>query len=107
MNLLDYCVSLRHQGLNKNEIKAKLKEKDVDSIQIEHYLKKSDEIYLNQLVNNKQKQKSKTTLDRNIKTVLLILSLLLLVVAFYGYATIGLIGLFAIWSIVDYGSYRK
>ncbi len=39
--------------------------------------------------------------------IALALSLILLIGVFFGYATIGLLGLFIIWSLVGYSSYRK
>lgn len=74
--------------------------------EISYYLKKSDEIYLNKILNNKQ-SKSSTTSSRVFKTVVLIITLLLLLAVFYGYASIGLIGLFIFWSLVKFGSYKK
>lgn len=80
--------------------------KGFDEFEIKYYLKKSDEIHLNQLLNNKlSKSHSKST--RFFKTVILIISLLLLLVVFYGHATIGLIGLFLFWSLVKFSSYGR
>lgn len=64
-----------------------------DESEIKYYLKKSDEIHLNQLLNNKLSE-SQTKFTRVFKTVILIINLFLLLVVFYGHATIGLIGLF-------------
>lgn len=80
--------------------------KGFDQSEIEDYLKKSDEIFLNQLLKGK-KSKSRTTINRGLKTFMLLMSLGLLVAIFYGYATVGLIGLFIFWSLIKYGSYRK
>ncbi len=106
MNKLDYSVSLREKGLSKNEITQEMKANDFNEADIEFYLKKSDEIYINQLLNNKP-SKLKRKSNRVFKTAVLIISLLLLVAVFYGYARIGLIGLFIFWSLVKFGSYRR
>ena len=93
MNKLNFSVSLREKGLSKNEITQEMKAKGFDEADIEFYLKKSDEIYINQLLNNKSPSKLKKKSNRFFKTAVLIISLLLLVAVFYGYARIGLIGL--------------
>ena len=77
-----------------------------DESEIKYYLKKSDEIHLNQLLNNKL-SKSQTKFTRAFKTVVLIISLFLLLVVFYGHATIGPIGLFLFWSLVKFSSYGR
>ena len=107
MNKLNYSVSLREKGLSKNEIIQEMKANGFDKTDIEFYLKKSDEIYINQLLNNKSLSKLKKKSNRLFKTAVLIISLLLLVAVFYGYARIGLIGLFVFWSLVKFGSYRR
>jgi hypothetical protein len=107
LNKLDFSVSLREKGLSKNEITQEMKANGFDESDIEFYLKKSDEIYINQLLNNKQLSKLKTKSNRIFKTAVLIISLLLLVAVFYGYARIGLIGLFIFWSLVRFVSYRR
>ena len=83
-----------------------MKANGFDESDIEFYLKKSDEIYINQLLNNKPSKLKKKS-NRFFKTAVLIISLLLLVAVFYGYARIGLIGLFVFWSLVKFGSYRR
>ncbi len=50
MNLLDYSVSLRKRGLSKDEITNKLVEKGVNQSDIDYYLKKSDEVFLNSMI---------------------------------------------------------
>lgn len=104
MNKLDYSISLREKGFGSNEIKKRLKEKGLEESQIQYYLKKSDEIFLNQLIHNK-KSTGKTL--KGIKIIALLLSLLLLFSVFFGYARIGLLGLFIIWSVIGYSSFRK
>ncbi|WP_299129542.1 hypothetical protein [uncultured Winogradskyella sp.] len=106
MNKLDYCVSLRKKGLSKTEIIKEIKAHNFDQSDIEFYLKKSDEIYLNQLLNSKTSHHKKKP-NRIFKTIVLIISFLLLIAVFYGYASIGLIGLFIFWSLVKYGSYSR
>jgi hypothetical protein len=106
MNKLDYSISLREKGLVSNDIKQKMKEKGFDESEIQYYFKKSDDFFLNQLINNK-KSKSKGKPNNSIKMIALTLSLTLLISAFFGYVKIGLLGLFIIWSIVGYGSYKK
>ena len=106
MNKLDYCIALREKGLVSDDIKKKMKENGFEESEIQYDLKKSDEIFLNRLINNKI-PKSKEKLKNGIKMIILALSLLLLISAFIGYATIGLLGLFVIWSLVGYSSYKK
>jgi hypothetical protein len=106
MNKLGYCISLREKGLTSNDIKKKMKEKGFKESEIQHYMKKSDEIFLNKLIHNK-KSKSNGKLNNGIKMIALALSFILLISAFYGYTTIGLLGLFFVWSLVKFSSYRK
>lgn len=106
MNKLGYCIALREKGLTSKDIKKKMKEKGFEESEIQYYLKKSDEIFLNQLIHNK-KSKSDGKLNNVIKMIALALSFVLLISALYGYTTIGLIGLFFVWSLVKFSSYRK
>jgi hypothetical protein len=106
MNKLDYSISLREKGLVSDDIKKKMKEKGFEESEIQYYFKKSDEVFLNQLINNKR-SKSKGKLNNGIKMIVLALSLMLLISALFGYTRIGLLGLFIIWSLVGYSSYKK
>ncbi|AXT19000.1 hypothetical protein D7030_14790 [Flavobacteriaceae bacterium AU392] len=106
MNKLDYSISLREKGFASNEIRKRLKEEGLEESQIQYYLKKSDEIFLNQLIHNK-KSKSIGKTKKSVTIIALIFSLILLFSVFFGYAGIGLFGLFIIWSIIGYSSFRK
>ncbi|MBC30726.1 MAG: hypothetical protein CMH48_07750 [Muricauda sp.] len=53
MNKLDYSISLRAKGLSSEDIKKKMEEKGFADSEIQYYLKKSDEIFLNQSINYK------------------------------------------------------
>lgn len=106
MNKLDYSISLREKGFDSNEIKKKMKEEGFEESEIQYFLKKSDEIFLNDLVRNKKTSKSKGKLRKGIKIIALTLSLLLLIGALLGFVRIGLIGLFIIWGLMGYSSYR-
>tara|TARA_R110002050_G_scaffold4573_1_gene22039 strand:- start:23424 stop:23744 length:321 start_codon:yes stop_codon:yes gene_type:complete len=106
MNKLDYSISLREEGLVSDDIKKKMKEEGFEESEIQYYLKKSDKIFLNQLINNKV-SKSKSKVNKDMKTMALVLSLMLLISAFFGYIRIGLLGLFIIWGLVGYSSNRK
>lgn len=106
MKKLEYSISLREKGFDANEIKKKMKENGFEESEIDHYLKRSDEIFLNRLHRNNKTAKPKGKLGKGIKTIVMILSLLLLISAFLGYARIGLIGLFIIWSLVGISSSR-
>ncbi|GGG54907.1 hypothetical protein GCM10011414_25950 [Croceivirga lutea] len=103
MNKLDYSVSLRAKGLGSEDIKNKMKEKGFDDSEIQYYLKKSDEIFLKQSINYKGLRPKR---KNSMKMIALGLSLILLVSVFFGYAKIGLLGLFIVWSLVGYTSYR-
>ena len=106
MNKLDYSISLREKGLASDDIKKKMKEKGFEESQIQYYLKKSDEIFLNQSIYNKRSRTNGKTRN-GMKMMGLILSLILLSSVFFGYAKIGLLGLFIVWSLIGYSSYRK
>ncbi|RAJ11748.1 hypothetical protein LY08_02711 [Olleya aquimaris] len=106
MNNLDYSISLRVKGFSKNEIKMKLFEKGLDETQIDYYLKKSDEIFLNRTLESKRYNPDRKT-KSGFKIIILLLSLLLLSFVFFGYARIGLLGLFIFWSLIGYSSFRK
>lgn len=106
MNKLKYSISLREKGFASNDIKKMMKAKGFEESEIQYYLKRSDEIYLNQLINNKRAQ-SDGKPNVGLKIIALGLSLILLVSAFLGYIKIGLFGLFIIWSIVGFTSKRR
>ena len=106
MNKLDYSISLREKGLSSNEIKKTLEEQGLEESQIQYYLKKSDEIFLNQLVHYKKTRSNEKT-KKGMKIMALIISLMLLFIVFFGYARIGLFGIFIIWSLIGYSSFRK
>ncbi len=106
MNKLDYSVSLRAKGLRSEDIKKKMEEKGFDESEIQYYLKKSDEIFLNQSIHYKGfKPKGKG--NKHLKMIALGLSLLLLISVLLGYARMGLLGLFIVWGLVGYSSYRR
>ncbi|WP_282135965.1 hypothetical protein [Seonamhaeicola maritimus] len=106
MNKLDFSISLREKGLASEDIKRKMKENGFEDSEIHYYLKKSDEIFLNQLIEYRRSRSRKNG-NNGIKMIILILSLILLIGVFFDYATIGLLGLFIIWSLVGYSSFRK
>lgn len=105
MNKLDFSISLREKGLDSVAIKKKMKENGFEDSEIQYYFKKSDEIFLNQYIRYKASKSEKS--NRNLKMMTLLLSLLLLSGVFFGYVSIGLIGLFIMWTLVGYSSYRK
>lgn len=106
MNKLDFCVSLRAKGLGSEEMKKKMKEKGFEESEMQYYLKKSDDIFLNQSVHYKG-LKSKGKKKNNLKMIGLGLSLILLMGAMLGYVRIGLLGLFIVWGLVGYSSYKR
>ncbi len=106
MNKLDFSISLREKGLGKNEMIREMEKNGFDQGEMDFYLKKSDEIYLNQLLNNKQSVGSEKS-SRTIKSIALFLSLVLLVGVLLGNVSVGLIGLFVLWSLVKFGLYRR
>jgi hypothetical protein len=106
MDKLDYSISLRENGHDSKDMKRKMREKGFTDSEIPYYLKKSDEIFLNHSIKYR-KSKSKRKNRNGMKMITLALSFILLTSAFFGYATIGLAGLFIIWSLVGYSSYRK
>jgi len=106
MNKLDYSISLREKGLGAEEIKKKMRARGFSDAQTEYYFKKSDEIFLNQSVNYR-KSKSKGKHKNSLKMITLALSFMLLICVFLGYAKIGLLGLFFVWTLIGYSSYRK
>ena len=106
MNKLDFSVSLRAKGLSSEDIKKKMEDKGFEDSEIQYYLKKSDEIFLNQSIHYKRlkpKGKSKNV----IKMVALGLSFMLLISVLFGYVKIGLLGLFILWSIVGLSTYKR
>ena len=103
MNKLDFSISLREKGLDSGDIRKKMKEKGFEDSEIQYYLKKSDEIFLNQHIQYKTAKFKKS--KRGLKTIALVLSLILLTGVFFGYGTIGFIGLFIMWTLVGYSSY--
>ncbi|WP_394751266.1 hypothetical protein [Spongiimicrobium salis] len=106
MDKLDYSISLREKGLSSEDIKKKMKEKGFEDSEILYYLKKSDKIFLDHSINYRRSKSSKKY-DNGMKMIGLALSLILLIGVFFGYVTIGLLGLFFIWSLIGYSSYRK
>ncbi len=102
MDKLEYSISLRKKGLISDEIKKKMKEKGFDDAEVQYYLKRSDEIFINQSINYKR-SKSGGKYKSGLKMIALVLSLILLIGVFFGYATMGLLGIFIIWVL---GGYR-
>lgn len=83
-----------------------MKEKGFEDSEIQYYLKKSDEIFLNQSINYKglkPKGKSKNV----IRTIALALTFLLLLSVLLGYAKIGILGLVILWSMVSFSTYKR
>ncbi|SNZ00362.1 hypothetical protein [Flagellimonas pacifica] len=106
MNKLDYSVSLRAKGLGSEDIKKKMEEKGFEDSEIQYYLKKSDEIFLNQSIHYKglkPKGKSKNI----IKTIALAFSFILLISVLLGYVKIGLLGLVILWGIVGFSTSKR
>ncbi|MGW9685086.1 hypothetical protein [Flagellimonas sp. 2504JD1-5] len=106
MNKLDYSISLRAKGLGSEEIKKRMEEKGFADSEIQYYLKKSDEIFLNQSIHYKG-LKSKGSNKNTLNMISLALTLLLLLSVFFGYVKIGLLGLIILWSIVGFVTRRK
>lgn len=99
-------MSLRAKGLSSGDIKKKMEEQGFEDSEIQYYLKKSDEIFLNQSIHYKglkPKGKSKNIL----KMIALGFSFMLLVSVLLGYVKIGLLGLFILWSIVGLSTYKR
>ena len=78
-----------------------MKEKGFDDTEIQYYLKKSDEIFINQSINYRR-SKPGGKYKSGLKMIALVLSLILLISVFFGYATIGFLGIFIIWILVGY-----
>ncbi len=106
MNKLDYSISLRAKGLGSADIKKNMEEKGFTDSEIQYYLKKSDEIFLNQSIHYKG-LKSKSTNKSAIKTIAIVFTLLLLLSVLFGYVKIGLLGLVILWGIVGFITNRK
>ena len=106
MNKLDYSISLRAKGLGSEDIKKKMEEKGFADSEIQYYLKKSDEIFLNQSIRYKG-LKSKGTNKNTLKMISLALTLLLLLSVLFGFVKIGLLGLVILWGIVGFITRRK
>lgn len=99
MSQLNDIVSLRKKGLSSSEIRTKLEEDGVEESQIQYYLQKSDERFLNEMTRPKKTETASTNnTNKVLKIITLILCLLLLVSIFFGYITTGLLGLLIIWS---------
>ena len=103
-----YCVGYAffqlEDDLNAIKMYDKAIEKGLDEEQINHYLRKSDEVFLNQALGRKANNTGDS--NRTLKIILLVLSLFLLLVVFFGYAKIGLLWLIILWSIIGYSSFR-
>lgn len=107
MNKLDYSISLREKGLDSGDIKKEMKENGFENSEIQYYLRKSDEIFLNQTIEYNRSKYRRRKNNNGMKMIALAISFILLLSVFFGYATIGLFGLFIIWSFIGYTSYRK
>ena len=106
MSLLNDIVLLRKKGLSSSEIRTKLEEDGVEESQIQYYLKKSDELFFNQMTRPKKTETASTNnTNKVLKIITLILCLLLLVSIFFGYITTGLLGLLIIWILIRYSSF--
>ncbi|OUS12889.1 hypothetical protein A9Q93_09815 [Nonlabens dokdonensis] len=106
MSQLNDIVSLRKKGLSSSEIRQKLEEDGVEESQIQYYLKKSDELFFNQMTSPKKNETASTNnTSKVLKIITLILCLLLLVSIFFGYVTTGLLGLLVIYILIRYSSF--
>jgi fatty-acid desaturase len=106
MNKLNFSISLREKGFSKNEMINKMEQNGFDQSEIQFYLKKSDKIYLDRIIKRKRSKKSAKS-SRLFKTITLLITLVLLAGVFFGYASVGIIGLLIFWSLVKFGSYRS
>ena len=106
MNKLEYSISLRAKGLSKNEMIIDMQNNGFEDSEIDYYTKRSDEVYLNQLLSNKQTRKTQQY-SRTFKSIVLLISFILLLFVFFDYARIGILGLFIFWSLVKFGSYKR
>lgn len=102
MDKLKFCLSLRERGHDTNEIKKIMKAQGFKDSEIQYYLKTSDNIFLKQLTDKNKLKKP----NKSLKTIGLFLSLILLISVLLGYTTIGILGLFAIWSILGFSTSR-
>lgn len=100
MDKLEYCLSLLQQGLDRSDIRQKLKENNFSDEEIALYINEADKLYLKELTYNQKYKISKSFK----KTLVLFISLALLAAVFMGYAKIGLITLFIFWGYL--GSFR-
>ena len=112
MNKLDFVISLRQKGLDSVEIKKQMLEQGFEESEIASFLKKSDEIFLNQLneqqiSNPNEKPTTIIKVITFIKKIALVLSLLILIAILFGYVRSGVLGIIILWSIVAFGSSRK
>ena len=106
MNKLDFSVSLWAKGLSSEEVESKMKEKGFEDSEIQYYLKKSEEIFLNQSINYKG-LKSKGKSKNIIRTIALVLTFILLIGVLLGYVKIGILGLVILWGMVSLSTYKR
>ena len=112
MNTLEFVISLRQKGLDSAEIKSEMLKQGFEESEITSFMKKSDEIFLNQF-NSKQipkqikKPSSLLKVIEFVKKIALALSLILLVAVLFGYIRTGILGIIILWSLAEFGSSRN
>ena len=106
MNKLDFSVSLRRKGLDSTAIRKRMVESGFEESEIQYYLKRSDEIFLNQII-KKNSSNSPNKFWNSLKYIGLAISLLLLLAVLLGYVQIGFLWLFALWGLVGISSTKR
>lgn len=97
--LIKECVDLRKNGKENNELKEFLKVKIDDPSQIKQIIKESDIIYLNN-IGARSIKKNNFRYKTIVKFIFLILILKLLIPAFLGQYTIGILFLILIFGLI-------
>ncbi len=106
MNKLDYSVSLRKEGLDSIAMRKRMLENGFEESEIECYLSKSDELFLNEILEQKTLKSTKRK-NYPLKYAGLGLSLIPLLAVLFGYVRIGLLGLCVLWIIIGLVSPNK
>ena len=104
-DVLNYCVSLRENGLDSDAIENDLEKKGLNASEIKELIKESDLIFLNNFF---LKPKNNTRkVNYLVKMAALLVSLLLLIAAFIGHVKIGLSLLLIMWGGISLLKYKS
>ena len=97
---LKYCLSLRKGGINSNQIRLLLTEKELTDAELEYLLKKSDLIHIEQLIAIKNEKAELVKPRLFFKTIILFVSLFFLQTILFNNVRVNIVLLVLFWGVL-------